>query len=120
MSPPDVLILEITSGPHKKTQYEASIGEEIVVGRCLTAGCPIMDPRLSREHLSISYCEQGWMIRDLDSANGTFVNGSQVTVHNLKNQDVIHAGDTLFRVYLEATPRPHLKKSNSKRDCPDR
>lgn len=39
------------------------------------------DPAVSNMHAEIDSTEQGWVIRDLDSANGTFVNGKRLVPH---------------------------------------
>src|SRR5207247_2283893 len=36
------------------------------------------DPAVSNVHAEIDSTEQGWVIRDLDSANGTFLNGRRL------------------------------------------
>src|SRR5687768_12311072 len=38
------------------------------------------DDRVSREHCRIEYDGTGWTVRDLDSRNGTFVNGERVSL----------------------------------------
>ena len=91
-----ILVLEIASGPCKQTQYSASPGEELVVGRDPASSCYLVDPRLSREHFLISFCGQNWKIRDLKSANGTFVNSERISDRELADGDHIRAGDTMF------------------------
>ena len=109
---PAILVLEITSGAMKRSRYCVEDGEQLVVGRGQTSGCYIIDPRLSREHFVIAKCNQQWTIRDLDSANGTIVNGDQIKVCTLKDNDCIQAGDTLFRCILKGTAAPLLNTPN--------
>jgi transcriptional regulator of acetoin/glycerol metabolism len=65
----------------------------LVVGR---APLPA-DPRLSREHAAISRTADGWRIRDLDSRNGTFVDGHAVhgTV-TVPAPRVVRLADSIF------------------------
>ena len=68
--------------------------------RTLTAGRDIgnliqlIDKEVSRRHFQIRWTPTGYFLRDMNSANGTFVNGSQVTEKHLQIGDVIKAGNT--------------------------
>jgi sigma-B regulation protein RsbU (phosphoserine phosphatase) len=51
------------------------------------------DPKLSREHLVFEHSTEGWTVRDLDSRNGTQVNGVRLTkATRLNHGDCITAG----------------------------
>lgn len=54
------------------------------------------DPTLSRKHAVIERAadEDAWVLRDLGSRNGTFVNGKRVTTHPLAHGDQITMGGT--------------------------
>lgn len=56
-------------------------GRAYTVGRSLDADFRIEGRRVSREHCSVTFSESAWTIRDLGSANGTFVEGRQVSDH---------------------------------------
>jgi pSer/pThr/pTyr-binding forkhead associated (FHA) protein len=49
----------------------------VIVGR--DSGCQLVidDPLVSRRHAEIEYAEEGWLLRDLGSRNGTFVDGQR-------------------------------------------
>src|SRR5438128_2103473 len=66
------------------------------------------DPLLSGTHFVVE-CEQDrCLLRDLESVQGTFVNGARVTEVVLRNGDQIIAGSTTFAVSLSsAPPAPH-------------
>jgi DNA-binding NtrC family response regulator len=69
------------------------------VGREISApALCIKDPRLSRIHFRIVWDQHGQVHRlsDVDSANGTFVNGARIATCPLEAGDVLRAGDTLF------------------------
>lgn len=53
-------------------------GRRILVGRSPSAGLRIDDPRVSRLHARIEMREDGVYVEDLQSRNGTLVNGSPV------------------------------------------
>jgi transcriptional regulator with GAF, ATPase, and Fis domain len=66
------------------------------IGRDTTNDICLSDLALSRLHCTIDAHGGAWRIRDLHSSNGTFVNGTQVTDHELKDRDRITVGASLF------------------------
>ncbi len=68
----------------------------LIVGRGEKAHARIADPELSRQHFEIAFKENAFVLRDLDSKNGTIVNGRRVTETQLNLEDQIHAGETNF------------------------
>ncbi|MGJ5813272.1 sigma 54-interacting transcriptional regulator [Paludibaculum fermentans] len=67
------------------------------------------DPSLSRRHCSITFLDGHFRLRDLDSHNGTFVNGFAVHDHPLADGDQIRAGHSVFHFLLnERGGRPEL------------
>ena len=55
---------------------------------------------MSRNHLIVEGEEGGFQVRDVGSANGTYVNDSRVNSANLSEGDLVRAGNTVFRVEL--------------------
>ena len=71
--------LVITSGG--KAGAEFPLGhDEITIGRSSDSAIIIRDDYTSTHHARIMLWNGRWMIQDLDSTNGTFLNGSRVTV----------------------------------------
>ena len=60
------------------------------------------DHRLSREHFELMRTEQGWVVRDLNSRNGTYVNGRRIMQHLLTPGDRVAAGELCL--WLEGLP----------------
>jgi pSer/pThr/pTyr-binding forkhead associated (FHA) protein len=55
------------------------------------------DPKLSRRHFAVRTEQDGSaVLRDLGSRNGTYVNGAQTVTRNLRDGDIIEAGDQVF------------------------
>lgn len=52
------------------------------------------DPTISRNHCRIEFDTNGYRIEDLDSKNGTFVNGIRIASAYLPNDSVIKVGQT--------------------------
>lgn len=65
-----------------------------LLGRNPSAEFPVEDPTVSFEHCQIVPESGSFVIRDLNSTNGTFVNGASVKEHRLQNGDLIQIGNT--------------------------
>ena len=69
----------LTTGP--KAGAEFPLGrDEITIGRSSDSAIIIRDDYTSTHHARLMLWNGRWMIQDLDSTNGTFLNGSRVTV----------------------------------------
>lgn len=88
------------SGPLRDSVF-ALPTEELSLGRDATNGLPISDPSVSRRHCLIHQEGTGFKLRDLDSRNGTLVNGEPVKDHWLHHLDEIAVGDSVFRFLME-------------------
>lgn len=79
-------------------------GESVSIGRASDCSIPIKDRYLSRKHAEIVSNGTGWMLKDLGSANGTYLNGTRVERDEvLKTGDRIRLGDT--EIVFEASTR---------------
>ena len=71
--------LVITSGP--KEGLELSLPKEpLTIGRSSESGLVIRDDYTSTHHARLMLWSEDWVIQDLDSTNGTFLNGTRVTL----------------------------------------
>jgi pSer/pThr/pTyr-binding forkhead associated (FHA) protein len=77
-------------------QWEIS-DEPITVGRSGMADVKIDDDGLSRRHFMIMREGADYLIKDLNSRNGTWVHGHRALTAWLHDNDCILAGNTLFR-----------------------
>ena len=90
-----------TAGPLKDSTIPLPDGE-VTLGREPTNALPVIDPSVSRKHCLVRREEDGrFQIRDLDSRNGTVVNGVVVKEHWLRHGDEIAVGDSVFLFLLE-------------------
>jgi hypothetical protein len=53
--------------------------ESIIIGREEGVDVLIDNPSISRRHAEIRLEEQGWVVEDLGSSNGTFIRGARIT-----------------------------------------
>ncbi len=94
---PRVVIL---SGENAGTAYP--LRGILSIGRADTNTIPLKDGKCSRQHSQIQQKGNEFIIVDLNSSNGTFVNGERIEEHVLANGDEILVGDTLIQFQVEA------------------
>ena len=91
-----MLILTVIQGPDKDRRFELPDHEPQQIGRSSEA-LPLADRTISRRHAELTPDDGSWILRDLQSSNGTFVNGVRVIEPRLlRNGDQIRAGTTLL------------------------
>ena len=66
------------------------------VGRHPECEIVIPTPGTSRNHAEFQCVNGGWVINDLNSGNGTFVNGVRVRTHQLASGDEVRVDQTKF------------------------
>jgi pSer/pThr/pTyr-binding forkhead associated (FHA) protein len=85
--------LVVSEGPDAGRQWRLT--EPLVVGRAGNADVVLADPTVSRHHASVSAQGETAVVEDLESSNGTFVNGEQVAQpRRVGAGDVIGLGGT--------------------------
>jgi pSer/pThr/pTyr-binding forkhead associated (FHA) protein len=92
--------LTIMDDEGKQTQLPLSRGE-YAIGRAEENTVRLTDRNISRRHLVLRRNgDDGWMVEDLDSYNGCFVNGMRVSgTHPLYHGDLLQLGD--YRLELQ-------------------
>lgn len=71
--------------------------QTITIGRAINNNIVIQDGSVSKNHLKITKTAQGeYILEDLGSTNGTFVNGKIVRTCKLQPNDVVKIGDTVL------------------------
>jgi pSer/pThr/pTyr-binding forkhead associated (FHA) protein len=91
--------LIFTEGPLAGTEIPVQ-GYEMTMGRSKKADIYIPDDKLSRKHAKISRVGQGYRLIDLDSRNGTYVNGVRVLEHPLNSFDVVELGKSKIKFLI--------------------
>ncbi|CAG0992387.1 Glycogen accumulation regulator GarA [Myxococcaceae bacterium] len=76
--------------------------EESILGRSPRAEVTLSDEGVSREHACLSYDRTagGWTLEDLQSTNGTRVNGKRIRSCALHPGDEIQIGNVRLRLVL--------------------
>jgi two-component system NtrC family sensor kinase len=90
-----VLTLLVLQGPDKGRRFELPDAPALV-GR-ESRSLPLTDNTVSRRHCDLLPSNGDWVVRDLGSANGTYVNGARViATAPLKVGDQLRVGHTLM------------------------
>lgn len=70
-------------------------GESITIGRAPTNAIVVKDERCSRNHAEVFQSQGEWKLRDLDSRNGTIVDGGRLSGdHPLVPGDIVRIGNS--------------------------
>ena len=81
--------------PQDKPREIPLRGTRLRIGRSKDNDLTIPDPMLSRHHAELVFGEEGWVLRDLGSRNGTLLNDRQVMAPTpLVRGDAIKLGHT--------------------------
>ncbi|MFL2993737.1 MAG: FhaA domain-containing protein [Acidimicrobiales bacterium] len=70
--------------------------QKLSIGRDTESTMQVVDVEVSRNHAEIRLLNTSFVLIDLQSTNGTFVNGQRVQEHTLQNFDQIKIGSTIL------------------------
>ena len=70
--------------------------QKLSIGRDTKSTMQVVDVEVSRNHAEIRLLNTSFVLIDLQSTNGTFVNGQRVQEHTLQNFDQIKIGSTIL------------------------
>lgn len=100
MTSPFQFVMRAGPTPGKAFPLE---GAEIIIGRDPTCTICINDAQVSRRHARLTLSGTGYLLQDLGSTNGTFVNGQRVTgEHPLSAGELVALGENVVLVYEAA------------------
>ncbi len=95
----------IVEGQAKGMEYTVE-KNYTVIGRDKKAEIrPPADSHISRQHAVIVYNDGSYILKDLDSTNGTLINGALIKQASLRHGDKFRVGDTTFQFILQDNPR---------------
>ena len=77
-------------------------GEPVVIGRASDADLRIANPGVSRRHCEIRRVDDAYVIRDLDSTNGTRIGEATITRAALADGDHITVGQSILKFIADA------------------
>ncbi|MEW5743613.1 MAG: FHA domain-containing protein, partial [Myxococcota bacterium] len=108
--------LEIIAGPDsgKKRRFK---GVRMIIGRTPGVDLQLSDQSVSRRHIELIHGDDGVMMRDLGSGNGTKVNGSRTAEKKLEHGDEIAIGKTVIRFVDEVAAFKKAREEQEKKEA---
>ena len=97
--------LVMTAGDHCGRYILLEGDDDIHIGRGLDCEIVLNDPLSSRVHAVVYHRDQQWRLRDADSRNGTFVDGSQIDDVALQHDCSFRIGSSEFQ-FQQGTTLP--------------
>jgi eukaryotic-like serine/threonine-protein kinase len=111
----------VIAGPHQGKVFQFVGHDTFMIGRGKQAHfrLPKKDEYFSRVHFLVEMNPPYCRLLDMDSVNGTFVNGQRVDLADLHDGDLIQGGQTVLRVSLESEPEPAAGVLSAERATPE-
>ncbi len=96
-------------------------GDQLIIGRDSSSGVAINDAEVSRKHARLSFQGGKYVLEDLGSTNGTFVNGQRLASPVvLKSGDVVSFGEQIVLMYESLTADPGATVMSQRKNIPPR
>ena len=101
--------IECTGGAIRGAVWQSEGADILMIGRDPDLGFHIPGKAggVRRRHCCIRKTSQGWILRDMDSTYGTFINGSQKLMPNVDY--TLHSGDMIYLAGKENAFRVSIK-----------
>ncbi len=101
-------MLKLQVSPSQGAPFEAAVDrDQMVIGRSMSSDVAINDRFLSRHHARLRRAGESWLIEDLGSRNGTFVNGVRVdSATAVRAGDIITMSASVIRVFEHGRQPP--------------
>lgn len=119
MNPKPIATLLIRNGKQMGASFTMAKGDKKVIGRDNSCQIQILDKGISRNHSLIEWKEDHFLLVDLGSTNGTFVNNKIIISRKLMDGDILKIGQTEIK-YKELQPEAPAAASFIKDDFVER
>jgi Mg-chelatase subunit ChlD len=91
------ICLVVTDMKGNANKVELDVSSSIFIGRSRSNNLSFDDTKMSRQHFTIESAGDSFYITDLETTNGTYLNGTSIQGrHHLNDGDVITAGHEKF------------------------
>jgi len=108
MSPAAIPVLRVTVALSPDDRKEYRFSRSFNLGRLDGADIPVKSDYVSRNHLEAVHEQGRWVVRDLGSANGLFINDQRVTTVVVNGPTVVRLGiqGPFVKFEIEQPPPP--------------
>ena len=107
--------LRFISGKYQGGEFPLRMEREFIIGRSTDVDMVLVEDMVSRKHARIVSVEGVFEIEDLDSTNGTFVNGEKITRTRLREGDRILIGTSILKLIGMDSDAPAESPSEARR-----
>jgi serine/threonine protein kinase len=97
--------LVVVAGPDEGRSFPLA-NDTVLLGRSRATDTHLIDPHISRVHAEVKQDQDRYLLTDLESPGGTFVNGKRVTQHVLQPGDLVRIGTTHLQFEETPTAKP--------------
>lgn len=112
--------LVMRSGPTPGATFSLE-GDQLIIGRDSSSGVAINDAEISRKHARLTFQGGKYVLEDLGSTNGTFVNGQRLASPVvLKPGDVVSFGEQIVLMYEALSADPGATVMSQRKNIPPR
>ncbi len=106
------------SGPTPGATFSLE-GDQLIIGRDTSSNIAINDAEVSRKHSRLTFQGGKYVIEDLGSTNGTFVNGQRLASPVvLKSGDVVSLGEQIVLMYEAISSDPGATVMSARKSQP--
>ncbi|MCL4529439.1 MAG: FHA domain-containing protein [Chloroflexi bacterium] len=106
------------SGPTPGATFSLE-GDQLIIGRDSSSNVAINDAEVSRKHARLTFQGGKYVIEDLGSTNGTFVNGQRLASPIvLKSGDVVSLGEQIVLMFEALSFDPGATVAASRKSIP--
>ena len=98
--------LLMRAGPEPGREFPFPEGGEVKIGRLPGLWITLLDTKSSREHCRVYLQSTGWIVEDLESRNGTYINTQRIKKRLLQPGDRLRIGQTEFEFNAGAAGAP--------------
>lgn len=115
MTPAYQLVMQ--KGPTPGLVFDL-VKPEITIGRDITNDFVISDAEVSRKHVTMKMEAGRYIIEDMNSTNGTFINGNRlIGPHSLSVNELISLGEKVELVFEAVKPELDITIASSSQDA---
>lgn len=98
---------------NQNSEESFELGDFFTIGRNGSNTLSLQeDPFVSSRHIRIEKRKRGYLLRDMQSRNGTYINGTPIIEAYLSNNDKVMVGESLF-IFSKLKKKPNTMKSEN-------